>query len=476
MTEHSEARQAALAGGPERHREKTAEQGKLPVRERVARLVDPGSFAEDALLANWEQEGLGADGVLTGLATIDGRRVALVANDPTVKAGSWGPKTVEKILRLQEKALRVQVPIVYMVDSAGARITDQVQMFPGRRGAGHIFHNQVRLSGQVPQVCLLLGPSAAGGAYIPAFCDVVVMRDGNASMYLGSPRMAEMVIGEQVTLEEMGGARMHTGVSGCGHFLVKSDAEAIDLARAYLAYMPPSWREEPPGAPPAAPASDAAIADIVPADENRPFDMREVLDALLDAGSLLQVHERWAKELIVGYGRLEGQAIGIVANQPKQKGGVLFVDSADKAARFIQTCNAFNLPLLFLADVPGFMIGTAVERDGIIRHGAKMISAVAEATVPKISVIVRKAYGAGLYAMAGPAFEPDCCIALPSASIAVMGPQAAVNAVFYNQIQAIEDAGEREAFVAAKREEYAADIDVLHPGLGAGRRRGGRAG
>jgi acetyl-CoA carboxylase carboxyltransferase component len=462
VTEHSEARAAAHAGGPERHRDKTAEQGKLPVRERVARLVDPGSFAEDALLANWEQEGLGADGVLTGLATIEGRRVALVANDPTVKAGSWGPKTVEKILRLQEKALRVQVPIVYMVDSAGARITDQVQMFPGRRGAGHIFHNQVRLSGQVPQVCLLFGPSAAGGAYIPAFCDVVVMRDGNASMYLGSPRMAEMVIGETVTLEEMGGARMHTGISGCGHFLVKSDEEAIDLARAYLAYMPPSWREEPPAAPPAAPASDAAIADIVPADENRPFDMREVLDVLLDEGSLLEVHKRWAKELIVGYGRLEGRAIGIVASQPKQKGGVLFVDSADKAARFIQTCNAFNLPLLFLADVPGFMIGTAVERHGIIRHGAKMISAVAEATVPKISVIVRKAYGAGLYAMAGPAFEPDCCIALPSASIAVMGPQAAINAVFYNQIQAIEEAGEREAFVAAKREEYAADIDLLH--------------
>jgi acetyl-CoA carboxylase carboxyltransferase component len=226
--------------------------------------------------------------------------------------------------------------------------------------------------------------------------------------------------------------------------------------------MPESWQVEPPLAPAAAPASDAAIEEIVPADENQPFDIREVLDCLLDADSFLEVHKRWAKELIVGYARLDGRAIGIVANQPKQKGGVLFVDSADKAARFIQTCNAFNLPLLFLADVPGFMIGTAVERQGIIRHGAKMISAVSEATVPKISVVVRKAYGAGLYAMAGPAFEPDCCIALPSASIAVMGPQAAVNAVFYNQIQAIEDEAERDAFVAAKREEYAADIDILH--------------
>ncbi len=462
MTDIRPALEAALAGGPQRHHEKTEEQGKLPVRERVARLVDEGSFAEEGLLANWDKEGLGADGVVTGLAMVAGRRIALMANDPTVKAGSWGPKTVEKILRIQERALSLQVPLVYMVDSAGARITDQVQMFPGRRGAGRIFHNEVRLSGQVPQVCLLFGPSAAGGAYIPAFCDVVIMREGNASMYLGSPRMAEMVIGEKVTLEEMGGAKMHTGVSGCGHFLVKSDEEAIDLAARYLSFMPGSWREEPPAAPPAAPASEAPIAEILPADENRPFDMREVLDSLLDADSFLEVHKRWAKELIVGYGRLDGQVVGVVANQPRQKGGVLFVDSADKAARFIQTCNAFNVPLLFLADVPGFMIGTAVERQGIIRHGAKMISAVSEATVPKLSVIVRKAYGAGLYAMAGPAFEPDCCIALPSASIAVMGPEAAINAVFYNQIQAIEDEGERAEFVAAKRAEYAADIDILH--------------
>ncbi|HWW66960.1 MAG TPA: acyl-CoA carboxylase subunit beta [Solirubrobacterales bacterium] len=462
MADIRPALDAALAGGPQRHHEKTAEQGKLPVRERVERLVDAGSFVEEGLLANWEKDGLGADGVVTGLATIDGRRVALMANDPTVKAGSWGPKTVEKILRVQERALKLQVPILYLVDSAGARITDQVQMFPGRRGAGRIFHNEVRLSGQVPQVCLLFGPSAAGGAYIPAFCDVVVMREGNASMYLGSPRMAEMVIGEKVTLEEMGGAKMHTGVSGCGHFLVKTDEEAIDLAKRYLSFMPGNWRKEPPAAPAVTPSSEAPIAGIVPADENQPFDMREVLDSLLDAGSFLEVHKRWAKELIVGYARLDGRAVGIVANQPRQKGGVLFVDSADKASRFIQTCNAFNVPLLFLADVPGFMIGAAVERQGIIRHGAKMISAVSEATVPKISVIVRKAYGAGLYAMAGPAFEPDCCIALPSASIAVMGPRAAVNAVFYNQIQAIEDEAEREAFVAAKREEYAKDIDILH--------------
>src|SRR5437016_1215305 len=437
--------QRALAGGPERHRDKAAEQGKMPVRDRVALLLDPGSFAEEGLLASWEQEGLGADAVVTGLGTVSGRPVAVMANDPTVKAGSWGPKTVEKILRIQERALSLRAPISYLVDSAGARINEQVQMFPGRRHAGRIFFNQVRLSGVVPQVCVLFGPSAAGGAYIPAFCDVVIMRDGNASMYLGSPRMAEVVIGEKVTLEEMGGARMHTSRSGVGHALVASDEEGIDFARRYLSLFPGNWEHDPPLARPVPPASGRPIGELIPADENKPFDMRELLDSLLDADSLLEIHARWAKEVIVGYGRLEGRVLGVVANQPKVKGGVLFVDSSDKCARFIWTCNAFNIPLLFLADVPGFMIGTQVEREGIIRHGAKMISAVSEATVPKISVIVRKAYGAGLYAMAGPAFDPDCCIALPSASIAVMGPQAAINAVYYNQLQAIEDPDERSA-------------------------------
>jgi methylmalonyl-CoA decarboxylase subunit alpha len=487
LADLEEANERALGGGPERHREKAREQGKLPVRERVALLLDEGSFAEEALLANWEQDGLGADGVVTGVGTIDGRPAALMANDPTVKAGSWGPKTVEKILRIQERAQALSIPMVYLVDSAGARITEQVQMFPGRRGAGRIFYNEVQMSGVIPQVCVLFGPSAAGGAYIPAFCDVVIMREGNASMYLGSPRMAEMVIGEQVSLEEMGGARMHTSVSGCAHQLVKSDADGIVAAQRYLSYMPTSWEQEPPRAtsiPPApvagkggtgaaaedGPAGAAgvvqvaarSIAGLIPEDENKPFDMKLLIEALVDGESFMEIHPRWAKELLVGYARLEGHVLGIVANQPKHKGGVLFGDSADKAARFIWTCNAFNIPLLFLADVPGFMIGTQVERQGIIRHGAKMISAVSEATVPKISVVVRKAYGAGLYAMAGPAFNPDSCIALPSASIAVMGPQAAINAVYYNQLQAIEDETERAAKTEELRREYGEDIDILH--------------
>lgn len=450
-----------LTGGAKKYHEKNAEQGKLFARERIARLLDAGSFVEDALLANATAGDLPADGVVTGVGKIAGRTVAVMANDSTVKAGSWGRRTVEKILRIQETAGTIGCPLFYLVDSAGARITDQVEMFPGRRGAGRIFYNQVQLSGQIPQICLLFGPSAAGGAYIPAFCDVVVMVDGNASMYLGSPRMAEMVIGEKVTLEEMGGAKMHTSVSGCGDVLVKSEEEAIEYAKAYFAYMPQTFRETPAACEPKPPKAGARPLDqIVVADENKPFDMMELIAAVIDEGSFVEVKKRFAKELITGLARIEGRAVGIVANQPKYLGGVLFVDSADKAARFIWLCDAFNIPLLYLADVPGFMIGTKVERQGIIRAGAKMIAAVSEATVPKLSVVVRKAYGAGLYAMCGPAFEPDACIALPTASIAVMGPQAAVNAVYYNKIQAVPPGPERDAYVAKLRDEYREDVDL----------------
>jgi acetyl-CoA carboxylase carboxyltransferase component len=312
----------------------------------------------------------------------------------------------------------------------------------------------------VPQVCCLFGPSAAGGAYIPSFCDVVIMVEGNASMYLGSPRMAEMVIGERTTLEEMGGARMHASVSGCGDNLAHDDEDAIDQAKAFLSYLPQSWRDDPPAYLAAPPARDLDD-DLVPVDEHVPFDMHDLIDGIVDAESFFEVKPLWARELIVGFGRLDGHPVGIVANNPAHLGGVLFVDSADKAARFIWLCDAFNVPLVFLADVPGFMIGTEVERQGIIRHGAKMITAVSEATVPKVSVIVRKAYGAGLYAMSGPAFEPEATIALPTAKIAVMGPEAAINAVFANKIAAIDDDDEREAFVLEQRRLYEEDVDLL---------------
>ena len=438
---------------------KLAAQGKLYVRDRIALLVDEGSFVEDGRFANSMAGDLPADGVVTGRGTVDGRPAVVVANDPTVKAGSWGARTVEKIIRATEMALREELPIFWLIDSAGARITDQVDLFPGRRGAGHIFKNQVALSGKVPQICCLFGPSAAGGAYIPAFCDVVIMVEGNASMYLGSPRMAQMVVGETVSLEDMGGARMHCSVSGCGDLLAVDDADAIEQARLYFSYLPASWRSQPPSyaaRPPARPLDGSVVPEV----ESQPFDVHEVIDALLDDESFFEVKPLFAAELVVGFGRLDGESVGVVANNSAVKGGVLFSDSADKAARFIWLCDAFNLPLLYLADVPGFMIGSDVERGGIIRHGAKMITAVSEATVPQVSVVVRKAYGAGLYAMAGPGFGPDAALALPTARIAVMGPEAAVNAVYAAKIEAIEDDAERAAFVADRRREYEKDVDL----------------
>jgi len=447
-------------GGAAKYHEAAAASGKLFARARIAMLVDPGSFTEDGIFANAAAGDLPADGVITGTATLAGRPVALMANDSTVKAGSWGARTVEKIIRIIEKAYTAGLPMIYLVDSAGARITDQVEMFPGRRGAGKIFHTQVRASGAIPQVCALFGPSAAGGAYIPAFCDYVAMVDGNASMYLGSPRMVEMVVSEHTTLEEMGGARMHCTVSGCGHHLAATEADAIEAVRRYLSYLPGNWQGLPPAEETADPEA-VDLAALVPVSERQAFDMRRLVRGIVDAGSLFEIQALWARELVTGFARLDGHVIGVVANNPMFKGGVLFVDSADKATRFIQICDAFNVPLLFLADVPGFMVGTAVEKQGIIRHGAKMISAVSEATVPKICVIVRKAYGAGLYAMAGPGFEPDATLALPTAKIAVMGAEAAVNAVYYNRLAAIADPKEKDGEIERLRGEYEADIDIL---------------
>jgi len=449
-------------GGAERYHRKNAEQGKSFARDRIRQLVDEGTFVEDGAMARVLSDALPADGVVTGTARVDGRVVAIMANDSTVKAGSWGASTVEKILRVQETARDLRCPLLYLVDSAGARITDQVKMFPGRRGAGRIFYNQVELSGFIPQVCLLFGPSAAGGAYIPAFCDVVVMVEGNASMYLGSPRMAEMVIGEKCSLEEMGGARMHCTVSGCGDILVRTEAEAIEWAKRYLSYMPSrAGGEIPPQPPRSALLEGSRLLDLFPDSESKPYDMMEVVRVVADEGTWLELKPLYAKEILTGFCRIEGRTVGVVANQPKHLGGVLFVESANKAARFIQLCDAFGIPLVYLADVPGFMIGTKVEQQGIIRAGARMIAAMSSATVPKVSVIVRKAYGAGLYAMCGPAFEPDACIALPTASIGVMGPQAAVNAVYYNKIHELPTGAKRDAFVADRQREYEEDIDLM---------------
>ncbi|MEO7126220.1 MAG: acyl-CoA carboxylase subunit beta [Nakamurella sp.] len=453
-------RERIQAGGADKYHAANAAKGKLFARERIALLVDADSFVEDGQFANAQADGLPADGVVTGTALLGGRPIALMANDSTVKAGSWGARTVEKIIRIIEKAYATGVPMIYLVDSAGARITDQVQLFPGRRGAGKIFHTQVRASGSIPQVCALFGPSAAGGAYIPAFCDIVIMVDGNASMYLGSDRMVEMVTGEKTTLEEMGGAKMHTTVSGVGHLLVKTEEQALEAVARYLSYLPGNYQQQPPVIDEVGPGAGDLRA-LVPESERRAFDMRRYIKALADDESIFEIHPGWARELTVALGRLKGEVVGFVGNNSQFRGGVLFVDSADKATHFIQLCDAFNIPLVFLSDVPGFMVGTAVERQGIIRHGAKMITAVSEATVPKFCVVVRKAYGAGLYAMSGPGFDPDATIALPTAKIAVMGAEAAVNAVYAKKLAAIADDDVRAETVTRLRAEYEADIDIV---------------
>ena len=457
--QHHDTR-ARIEQGHVKYREKLRAEGKLFVRDRLKLLLDPGTeFQEDWLFARNQEADTPADGVVTGIGTVGGRTVCIMANDYTVKAGSWGEKTVLKIVRIQEKAARLQIPMLYLVDAAGGRISEQIKIFPGRFHAGRIFYNEVQLSGVVPQICILFGPSPAGSAYLPALTDLVIMVDGKASLYVGSPRMVEMAIGEKTTLEELGGARMHCTISGCGDVLAASDEEAIELAKRYLAYMPASFRETPPVRDAAEPKPGRAIDEIVPYDQRKYFDMYEVIDRIVDEGSWFDVKKLFAQEVIVGLGRIAGKVVGVVANQPRVKGGVLMVDSSDKAAKFIWLCNAYNIPLVYLADVAGFMVGSKVEREGIIRHGAKMVFATSQATVPKISVIVRKCYGAGLYAMCGPAFEPDATLALPQGQIAIMGPEPAVNAVYYNKIMELPES-ERPAYVKQKRDEYAADVDI----------------
>lgn len=451
----------ALAGGSPKARERHQSQNKMLVRERLRRLLDEEVLFEDGLLAGGRRD-LPADAVVTCVGRIHGREVAVIANDMTVKAGTWGYTTFLKITQMQELAARNKMPILYLVDSAGARIDDQFDCYLGRKAWGNIFYNQVQFSGVVPQICLMFGPSPAGSAYVPALCDVTFMVDKNATAYLGSPRLAKMATGEDVTEEQMGGARMHCAVSGLGDLLVGTEEEALQKARDYLAFFPDQFEAPPRLQPARAPESGPSPSEIVPPNQNTPYDVRKLVRALVDEGSLFELKESFAKELFTGLARLGGRPVGIVANNSANKGGVLFNDSSDKGARFIWACNAFNIPLLFLQDISGFMIGSAVERAGIIRHGAKLLTAVCEAKVPRISVMVRKGYGGGYLAMSGAPTQPDAQLALPGAMPALMGPEAAVNAIYLNDIQALPEA-ERAAFIQAKREEYARDINPYDP-------------
>ncbi|CAM3589358.1 acyl-CoA carboxylase subunit beta [Smaragdicoccus niigatensis] len=451
----------ARAGGPAKNHERLAAAGKLFVRDRLKLLFDAGTdVIEDGLLAR-HLEDLPADGVVTCIGTVDGRRVCVIANDFTVKAGAWGKRTFEKMTAMQRLADELSLPLVYLVDAAGARIDEQFESYAGRKAWGNIFYNQIQISGRVPQICALFGPSPAGSAYVPALCDVTIMVRGTATAYIGSPRVAEMVTGEKVSLEEMGGADLHSRVSGLSDLLAETEEEAIAAVRLYLSYLPPSWEDKPPVIEGWDPVPVDDLRSIVPEDQATPYDVHELIDAIVDANTFFEHKELFAPELVTGFARMGGSPVGIVANQSSVKAGVLFSDSSDKAARFIWMCNAYNVPLLFLVDVPGYMLGTVAEREGIIRHGAKMLYAVAESTVPRIAVLVRKAYGGGYLGMSGSPMNPDAVIALPTAKPALLGPEGAINGIYYNKVMAIEDLDVRAKYIDDLRAEYDKKIDVF---------------
>jgi acetyl-CoA carboxylase carboxyltransferase component len=443
---------ARLGGGPERIA-RQHEQGKLTARERLDLLIDEGTFTELGLHArpHFSQRAMDgveapADGVITGYGEIDGRLAAVAAYDFTVMAGSMGMTGELKVTRLRELALTKRMPFVWLLDSAGARIQEAVgSLFAG---TGHLFREEVVMSGVIPQVAALMGPCAAGTAYIPGLADFVPMVRGRGSMALAGPHLVRAAIGEDVTQEELGGSRVHTRRSGVGDMEVASDEECVEAIKRYLSFFPSHCEERPPVLASSDPVErmDDELLDVLPDSNRKPYDMYEVIRRIVDDGSFLDVKGRWARTIITCLARMGGRPVGVVANQPKQLGGILDNDSADKAARFVNLCDAFGIPLVFLQDVPGFMVGTKVEEAGIIRHGAKMLHAVANATVPKITVVIRKAYGAGYYVMCGRAYEPDLIVAWPSAEISVMGAEGAVEIIFRKQVEAAEDP-------AAKRTE-----------------------
>ena len=444
-----ERTRVAAIGGSASQRRKQINAGKMLVRDRLRYLLDDEPEFEDGALARHE-ESLPGDAVVTCVGKIDGRTVCVIANDFTIKAGTWGKRTFEKITRMQDLADQLGAPIVYLMDAAGARIDEQFESYAGRKAWGNIFYNQVQYSGRVPQICALFGPSPAGSAYVPALCDLMVMVRGTATAYIGSPRAAEMVTGEKVSLEEMGGADMHAKVSGLCDLVAETEVEALDAVRAYLGYLPSPWRAAPPAVDTMLPAKTRSLREVIPGDESIPFDVMELIEGFVDANSILEYKREFAPEMVTALVRIEGETIGIVANQSMHRAGVLFSDSSDKAARFIWLCNAYNVPLLFLNGCPGLHDRYGGQnRDGIIRHGAKMLFAVAESRVPRIAVIVRKAYGGGYLGMSGSPMV--ACLALPTAEPALLGPEAAVHSVHYNQMMAISDKTERDAFVAETR-------------------------
>jgi methylmalonyl-CoA decarboxylase subunit alpha len=448
-----ERRERLKLGGGEEKIAVQHEREKLTARERIALLIDEGTFVELGLHGrpHFSQRAMDgkdapADGVVTGYGKVGGRLTAVAAYDFTVMAGSMGMTGELKVGRLRELALSKRMPLVWLLDSAGARIQEAVgSLFAG---SGHLFREEVVMSGVIPQVAALMGPCAAGTAYIPGLADFVPMVKGRGSMALAGPHLVRAAVGEDVTQEELGGSRVHCRKSGVGDLEVADDQECIARIKEYLSYFPQHCEEPPPYVATEDPIdrADEDLLDVLPESNRKPYDMYEVIRRIVDDGAYFDLKPQFAKTIITALARFGGRPAGIVASQPKHLGGILDNDSADKAARFINLCNAYGIPLVYLMDVPGFMVGTKVEQAGIIRHGAKMLYATANATVPKVTVVLRKAYGAGYYVMCGRAYEPDLIVAWPSAEISVMGAEGAVEIIFRKQVQEAEDP-------AAKRQE-----------------------
>jgi Acetyl-CoA carboxylase, carboxyltransferase component (subunits alpha and beta) len=448
ISELEARREKNLAMGGKEKIAKQHSRGKLTVRERLDLLFDKDTFVEFGLLAQQQAvrggepdaDATPADGVVTGHGQVEGRQVWVIAYDFTVMAGSMGAVGEQfKAARVRELALRYRKPIVWLLDSAGARIQEAAgSTFAG---TGYLFYDQVVMSGVIPQVAAMLGPCSAGTAYIPGLADFVPMVKETSSMSLGGARLVKAATGEDVTDHDMGGSQVHCYESGVGDNEVADDTECIATVRRFLSYLPSSNGEAAPFRETGDPADRLVegLDKIVPTNPRAAYDVKRVIKAVFDRDSWFEIKPAWAKNIVVGFARAAGHAVGVVANQPMQKGGILDSDSADKAARFIRMCDAFNIPLVYLMDVPGFLVGSQVERHGIIRHGAKMLYATSEATVPKVTVIMRKAYGAGYYVMCGKGYQPDLIVAWPLAEISVMGPEGAVNIIFNKQIEASDN-------------------------------------
>ncbi len=477
---HALAEQLQQGGGADKI-QKQHQQGKLTARERIAALLDPQThFQEIGLLIAYDQYNgqAPAAGVVTGFGTVAGREAVIVANDATVKAGAWWPETIKKILRAQEIAMRCRVPIIYLVDSAGVNLPYQDGVFPGQYGAARIFYYNsiMRRYLKVPQIAAVMGQCVAGGAYLPALSDVILMVEGTSFMGLGGPNLVKGATGQKVDSETLGGARMHNAVSGVAHYRAKNDEECLQQIRKLVAELPAKavTRVNIAEARDAARSADA-LYDLLPADHRAPYDARAVLDCILDEGSFDEFQADFAKEMICGHARLGGISVGVIANsrglisdgpgKPPKFGGIIYTESAEKTAYFIETCNRHGTPLLFIQDVSGFMVGVEAESSGIIRAGARFVEAMATAVVPKIVLTINHASGAGYYAMAGQGFDPDFIFTLPNGRMGVMEGESAVMALFAAQLEKIKAAGKEpdeklRAEMDRVRAEYERQLDA----------------